>query len=388
MIRYIKKINTLSGVAIVSVAHFFHDISSSFLPPILPLLVEEMQLSYTLAGALTVFVRLPSILNPLIGHFVEKFDLKFFVIITPLITSLAMSFIGISPLYGVLVILLLLAGISSSFFHVPTPVLIKRMSKKNVGTAMSFFMVGGELARTLGPIIAMSVVSIWGLKGTLILLPFGFFTSLFLYFKLRDFTEGNNKRNNNSKIKESIRSIWKLKRLFTVVFGVIVIKAFTASVIVAYLPLYLVKKGNSMFLSGSSLSIIAISAVVGVSLTGPISDKLGRKKTLLILGFLSPLVMNLFLFTKGWAMIPMLVLLGIVAFSTSPVLMALVQEEGHKIPAISSGVYMTINFLLSSVVVLFAGIFCDSVGISYGLYICSFLAILGLPFILFLPKGT
>ena len=39
------------------------------------------------------------------------------------------------------------------------------------GKGMSYYMVGGELARTAGPMIILGVISWWGLEGTWRLIP-------------------------------------------------------------------------------------------------------------------------------------------------------------------------------------------------------------------------
>ena len=386
--KKVEKKDSSNKVIVVSFAHFVHDIFTSFLKPLLPLLVEKLSLSYTMAGALTVFSRIPSLFNPFIGHFIEKHNLKYFVIATPFITSFFASLIGVMPNYTLLVILLLIVGISSSFFHVPSPVLIKRISKKNIGRGMSFFMIGGEFSRALGPILIMSIVSLWGLAATASLIPFGFMMSFFLYIKLKDIKDVHRDKTDNLRFKDSMKNILKLKKLFIIILGASIIKSFTASVLSTYLPLYLVNKGRSVFLSGSSLSVIALAAVIGVAFSGPMSDKFGRKRVLLTLGILSPLTMFLFLFSSSYLMLPILILVGFISFSTTPVLMALVQENGDKIPAISNGLYMTINFLLSSLIILLAGKLADYFGVEQMLYICSFLSILGIPFLFLLPSKS
>jgi len=49
---------------IISVAHLLHDVYSSFLSPILPLLIEKLGISYSAAGFLSVAQRLPSGCRP------------------------------------------------------------------------------------------------------------------------------------------------------------------------------------------------------------------------------------------------------------------------------------------------------------------------------------
>jgi hypothetical protein len=55
-------------VITASSAHFVHDLYSSFLAPLLPVLIESLSLTKTAAGLLSVFYQWPSLLQPLIGH--------------------------------------------------------------------------------------------------------------------------------------------------------------------------------------------------------------------------------------------------------------------------------------------------------------------------------
>ena len=48
---------------------------------------------------------------------------------------------------------------------------------------MSFYMLGGEIARTLGPLVIIGAVSLWGLEEIYKLIPFGVPASIILYFK-------------------------------------------------------------------------------------------------------------------------------------------------------------------------------------------------------------
>jgi FSR family fosmidomycin resistance protein-like MFS transporter len=111
-------------VLTIAGGHFVHDVFSSFLAPWLPLLIEKLSLSLTLAGSLTVFIRIPSLLNPLIGVVADRIDMRNMVISAPAVTAVCMSLIGLAPSYWAVAVLLSVAGLSAAVFHVPGPVMI------------------------------------------------------------------------------------------------------------------------------------------------------------------------------------------------------------------------------------------------------------------------
>ena len=102
-------------VITISIAHFIHDIYSSFLAPLLPLLIEKFSISHTLVGALSTFQQLPALLNPLVGIIADKICIRIFIAITPAVTCTTMSLLGVAPHYTMLAILLFVTGISASF---------------------------------------------------------------------------------------------------------------------------------------------------------------------------------------------------------------------------------------------------------------------------------
>ena len=146
----------------LSIGHFIHDVYSSFLSPLLPLLIDKLSLSLTQAGFLSTIMQLPALLNPYIGVLADRISVRYFVVLAPAMTAVPMSLIGIAPSYGVLLLLLFITGISVSIFHVPSPVMISHLSAARKGRGMSFFMTGGELARTIGPLVAVAGVSLLG----------------------------------------------------------------------------------------------------------------------------------------------------------------------------------------------------------------------------------
>ena len=82
------------NVVLIAFSHLIHDIYGSFLAPILPLLIEKLGFSYTLAGFLAVAQRFPSLLNPLLGVIADRTSVRYFLIIAPTVTAISMSLLG------------------------------------------------------------------------------------------------------------------------------------------------------------------------------------------------------------------------------------------------------------------------------------------------------
>ncbi len=369
----------------VSAAHMLHDIYSSFLAPLLPLLIEKLSLSYSLASLLSVVQRAPSLLNPFVGLFADKFQPKYFIILTPTITAIAMSLLGSANSYIALVILLLTAGLSATLFHVPGPVLIKQLSGSRTGKGMSFYMVGGELARTIGPIIVLSAVSFWGLSGTYRLIPFAVALSFYLYLRLKKLEIKIDKKNFESRDGAG-KTLKKLIPFFVVVSGYSLSRAMMKGALTTFLPVFMISKGNSVWLSGIALSILQFAGVLGTLYAGSVSDKIGRKKALLIVAVVSPILMWLFMFSSGVLSVILLILMGVNLFASSPVLLALVQDVKSDRPAFVNSIYMTVNFGLSSLAIFLLGYLSDIYGLVLTYKFAALLSFSAIPFALFVNE--
>ncbi len=370
------------NVFIISFAHFFHDTYSSFLAPLLPLLIAKFGISYFFVSLLSVIQKLPSLSNPFVGVIADRICIKYLIIFSPFLTALCMSLLGIAPNYVVLAILLFIMGISSTLFHVPAPVLIKKAAGNNIGKGMSFYMLGGELARTIGPLVVLGAVSLWGLEGTYKLIPFSFLLSLFLYVKLK-----NIKNSNHFEKKLSIHKTFaKLAPFFIASSGIVFCRAAMKSALTLFLPTYLNTGGLSLWLAGIALSIVQFSGAFGTFFAGTISDKIGRKITLLIITIATPIFMWLFLVFNNIFMIPILVLLGISLFAVNPVLLALIHDSDSDRPSFINGTYMMINFVISAVTVVLVGVLIDLLGFEMAYKFSALLAFGAIPFVFMIPN--
>ena len=373
------------NVLSVSLAHFIHDVYSSFLAPILPLLIEKLSINYSYAGFLAFSQRVPALFNFILGMHIGRFKIRYFVIFAPGITAVCMSLLGLSPHYIVAVVLLLCMGISGAFFHVPAPVVIKKFSGDRIGRGMSFYMLGGELARTLGPIIILGAVSLWGLEGTYRLIPFGVAASIWLFIRFRNIPVQNDK--DKKPDNKTFKKIFRIHLYFFIcIAGIILFRAFMKASIINFLPTYLNVKGQSLWFGGLSLSVFEISGAAGTFLAGNLSDRLGRINTLLILTILTPLLMLLFVFSKGFWVFPVLVLTGFFMLSTGPVVLALVMDQATEQQTFMNGIYMTITFISDSTTALLIGVMSDWFGLVSTFKIAAFMALLAIPFVLLLSR--
>ncbi len=378
-----KKFQT-SNVTLLSLIHLLHDVYSSFLAPLRPLLLERFGITLAAASVWDLMQRIPWLLNPFIGMIAERTAARYFVIFTPAITAITMSLLGLAPTFTVVSVLLFVMGVSSAVFHVPSPVMVKKLSGDYTGRGMSFYMFGGEIARTLGPLVITGAVSLWGLEGTWKLIPFGLLASFILYLRLRNIkiSDDFHKKKKQTGFGATFK---KLLPFFMVMIGITFFRAVMKSSLTAFLPTYYYnEQGETLWFANSALAVFQLAGAIGTILSGTISDKIGRKTSLIIISILSPVFMFLFTSSDGYLSFVFLVLLGLFVFAPGPVLLALVQDREKDKPMFANSIYMTISFVTASIAVVCAGFIGDWVGLEQTYRISAFLAVGAIPFVLML----
>jgi FSR family fosmidomycin resistance protein-like MFS transporter len=381
-----KKKFQLGNVLTISFAHHIHDIYSSFLAPSLPLLIEKLGLSYTMAGLLNVFRELPALLNPLIGYLGDKLPIRYLLIFAPSLTAVSMSLLGQANSFGLLIVLLISAGVGASLFHVPAPVMIRKVAGNRIGKGMSFFMFGGELARSTGPMIVLAAISYWGFEGIYKLMPLGLISSAILFVKFRKIPISN-AFVNKSKEESPLEAIKLHAPTFIKIAGIIFFMALVKGSLTTFLPTYLTaSKGESIWFGGISLSIVQLAGAVGTFTSGTISDKIGRRNTLFIIAGTVPVLMFAFINTNEFFQIPLLLLIGFFMIASTPVLLAIINDIDSEHMSLINGIFMTLNFLVSGLAITLIGVLGDNLGLDTTYVIAPILGLLALPFIWKLKK--
>jgi len=370
------------AVGAIAAAHATHDSFSAFLPPLLPAFVEKLSLNRAEAGLLTVFLQVPSILQPLFGRLGDRLDPRPVVVITPVITAIVMSLLGVAPGYAWMAVLLCIAGLSSAALHAVAPALAAHRSGRAVGRGMGFWMVGGEVGRTLGPlIIALSIRTV-GLEGTPWLMLAGIIASALLARPILSIPWQPEEQTARRDAPPVLEIIHKMRPVAVIIIA----RAFLLAAVTTFLPLFLRESGLSLWVSGASLALVEAAGVAGALASGHFSDRFGRRTmigfslvgtpVLLVLLVLGPEAL------RGWLLIP----LGISGLSFAPALMAAVQDAFPRDRGLANGMYQAMNFVCRSLVIVAVGALADRMSIGTAFLVCAGAPVICLPALAYLGR--
>jgi FSR family fosmidomycin resistance protein-like MFS transporter len=207
-----------------------------------------------------------------------------------------------------------------------------------------------------------------------------------LYFKFKDIPIAG-ELSKEKKESGAIKAIKEHQKFFISVGGIYFFMALVKGSLTTFLPTYMTESGATLWAGGISLSIVQFAGAAGTFFAGTISDKIGRRFTLIIMGVSTPFLLLLFVFISNTPFaIPILILIGFLMFATTPVLLAEVNVIKSEHSGLFNGIFMTLNFISGAIAMLVIGFAGDLFGLKTTYIFASGISLFSLFFILRLPK--
>lgn len=372
-----------ANVVTVCSAHAVHDSYQTFLPILLPVLIERFSISTAEAGVFSFISQVLSLIQPLIGHLADRVNLRWVVFLTPALTGVVMSLLGVAPLYVAAALLCVVSGLSSAAFHSVAPVLVANFSGRRLGRGMSFWMVGGELGRTIGPLIIVMWMGLAGLCSLPWLMLPGLAVGAVLFARLRGVPHRPSGVGERYPLRQALV---RLRPMLLPMGMILLLRALIESALATYIPTLITQNGYDLWLAGVMYAVMEAAGVVGALTGGSLSDRLGRRKVLFGTLLISPVFLLLFLSVTGWASLVFLVFVGLVAMAINPVIMAIFQESLPENRALANGLYMAAHLVLRSLATLMIGGLGDLAGLHYAFTVSAWVALAAAPFAAMLPS--
>lgn len=374
------------GVAVTAGAHCAHDLYPSFIGPLVPALQEKLGVSLAVVSLMIPAQQLPSIFQPFIGLVADRTSRRWFVVLAPALAAVSLSSVGLAPNIGVVILLLLVSGLASAMFHAPAVALVGEFGGKRMGRSMSIFMAGGELSRTLGPLIITGAIALFTLEGSFVVMVFGLAASVILYFTL-DTTVSDARRAATASVplKPLLRA---RRRPITGILAYSILTGIATTPFHFFLVDLLVKKGHGEWYGGIALSTLFASGIVGGLAGGMLSDRIGRRMMLAMFTATTPPLLYFYLWVEdgSWPVLAVLAVAGMVTMAPRSVILATASEILPEARGPMAGLLLALGFVSMSLAALAFGSFAARIGIADAYWFVPAIWFLGLPFVLLLPK--
>jgi len=368
-------------LALLTAGHFSIDSYSSFLAPLLPLLVQKLDLSLTMVGFLVAMSSVTSsFMQPVFGVVSDRMRRPWFVLLGPLCAGLFLCSVGLAPRFAVLVGLVMAGGLGVAAFHPQAAVLAGNLLPRR-GMAMSIFVSGGTAGFSAGPLIAVGLAARFGLEWTwlwgLSALPLG--VMLLVWFRRMGVLEGH------AFERPHWRELRPLAGPLGALYGSAVFRSIAGFGFMTFLPLHLVSRGHDVTFGGLVVSAYLTAGALGAFLGGWLADRIGCRNVILrsLAGGL-PMFLAYPLLPERWA-VPVIVAGNFVLQMGLPVVVVMGQQIAPRHASTVSSMLMGAAWGMSMLMVGPAGALADRFGIPAAMLALAGALVVGVAFALRLP---
>ncbi|UCE10315.1 MAG: MFS transporter [Candidatus Thorarchaeota archaeon] len=311
-----KVTNASYAVLIACVlAHFMNHVYHGILSPFLPVITDELSLSYTEAGIVTSAAIVTMTMAHLgVGYLSDKGWGDIFIPASILLSAAIVLFASLATTFLFLVMCMALLGMGASGYHPSAfPALTVKFPRRSRAKATGMQAAGGLVGMALIPLLGVVLLDIlggWresmfalGAAGIFVFVP----TALLMRYARKEdgFVEAT------VPIREGPEG-WT--RDFKLALGVMGLRGIPFRCTTLLMPLYLVASyGYEPLWAGSLTTLMLVAGLVGQAVSAPLSDRTGRRvpyivistavvaPSLLLLNFaLDPVFLILVLITIGF----------------------------------------------------------------------------------------
>jgi MFS family permease len=157
-------------MALIGIGHAGSHFYQLVLPPLFPLLRTDFGVGYAELGLLmALFYGTSGVAQPVAGFLVDRFGARVVLLLGLGLLTLATIGYGFAGSYGVLVPLVMLAGLGNSVFHpADFSILSSSIREQRLGRAYGIHTLGGNLGWAVAPVTVLTLATFLGWRGALI----------------------------------------------------------------------------------------------------------------------------------------------------------------------------------------------------------------------------
>jgi len=370
-------------IFLLALGHFTNDTYPGFLAPLQPVLMTSIGYNLTLAGLLSSVQAIAnSIMQPVFGHFTDRLRRPWLVVLGPLVTALCLGSIGLWHSYSGLLLIIIIGGLGTAAFHPQGAVLASQGRIKRRGLSMSLFVTGGNAGHALGPVIILSIVSLWGVRYSYLTILYGLVVVWLLWRYLPKTLPAVEPQERSRKYAFMFSGG---ARPLLFLWLVVAIRAFIISSFMTFGPIFLHDRHFSLMLAGLANTILEISGSVGNVGGGMLSDHIGRKPVILLSLLLALPFFYLYLCISSiWSLV-MLAFAGFFLYSSVAANILMAQEYYPGQTGTVSSLMMGFAWGIGGLCVTPLGAVAESIGVQAALSIPVYCILLAVGIALLIP---
>lgn len=364
------------ALVLLTAGHFVTDINTGALPAFLPFIKGALNLSYTMTATIVLAFNLTSsVIQPFFGYLSDRWSVKWLLPVGPLLASLGLGLLGLGPSYVWVLLFASLSGLGQASYHPEGFKTVSLLTAKNKATVISLFHFGGNLGFAVGPILATFFFVHFGLPGSVFfIIPGILITALFLIIP-----SWRVKQEPPRPLVAGKKAAFAPENLTSMVLLliIVVLRSATRLGLITFIPFYFINILNhAPLIAGKYLSTFLFAGTIGILSGGPIADRYGYKKFLLITLGLSSIFLYLFFLTTGTLSLFFFTIAGFLIISSNSVTMAMGQSFLPQNLGMASGLILGLAMGIGGIVTTVLGWVADNWGVPFTLQITFILPIL------------
>ena len=371
-----------SAMATLSGGHLAVDFSSGAVPALLPFFVLEFDLSYTATAALMLAVLVSSsLVQPLFGLLSDRRGAIWLLPAGVAVGGLGTGLAAVAPRYELVLLLVFVAGIGIAAFHPEGAKFAAYASGHKRASGMSYFNIGGNTGYALGPIVVTPLVLWLGLTGGLLAMLPVLVAAVVLLRSLHGI-EGLAPETEAHERSSAVDDVGAM----TLLGVVIALRSVAWFGLLTFVPLWVVENGGTEGEGNRMLSLMLVAGAAGTLLLGPVADRVGLRRTLLLTQTALPFLVVAFVAVGGVLGTVALMLVGLCVVGTFGVTMVLSQLYLPRHVGMASGLSVGLAMGLGGIAAVALGAVADAVDLETALFVAAVAPGLGAVLCLALPR--
>ena len=365
------------ALALLIAGHFVTDINTGALPAFLPFIKDSLNLSYTKTASIILFFNVTSsVIQPVFGYLSDRWSVRWLLPVGPFLASLGLGLLGLGPSYAWILLFASVSGLGQASYHPEGFKTVSFLSGKKKATIFSIFHFGGNLGFAVGPILATFFFVHLGLHGSLLfIIPGVLLTAIFLIIPHWKVETKLPARTAVSDPETASRRQSSIPMALLIL--VVVLRSATRLGLMTFVPFYFINiLHRDPLTAGKYLSTFLFAGTVGILAGGPLADRFGYKKMVLVTLGLSSVFLYLFYATGGTLSLIFFSIAGLVLISSNSTTMAMAQSFMPRNLGMASGLILGFSMGVGGVSTTLLGLVADHWGIPATLQITCLLPIL------------
>ncbi len=370
-------------LGLLALGHLVIDTNQGSLPALLPYLKAVLGLTYTATGVIVLMASVTSsLIQPLFGFLADKTSRRWLLPLSVFLSSVGIALSGVAPSYYALLALVMVSGFGVAAYHPEGYRTATQVAGDRKATGVSIFSTGGNIGIAVGPPLITLLLVSFGLPGTLGMLLPGLLVTVLLVTVLPGLSRPLPARAQGATLAPKT-----MVKGMSLLILVVAIRSWTQLGFTTYMPFYYLEvlKGDPRMV-GTLLAVFLGAGAAGTLVAGPISDRVGHRRYMVSVFFLTPPLAVAFLLVSGLWTFVLLAALGFVLVSTFTVSVVLGQAYMPRNLGMASGLIVGFAIGAGGVGATALGWVADHWGLPSALWISALTPILGCAVSLTLPE--